>query len=193
MSENPNFENPSPIRERPERLTLVRAGALVLALGILSCLASVAYDHLHRPDHEVGRKVIGAPEAAHNPEWLNLQRHNPKQPLDEMVADAIRSHGLAAKTTQALTDITGNASSNPVDTFGKKLIRAQIWSNAGSTATVVVEESSDTNAPWYTVATITDPDATGEYWAIPRAYRVRLRVANYVTGTVQGNIEVYDD
>ena len=73
-------------------------------------------------------------------------------------------------------------------------VRVQVWSTAGSTAVVNVELQSSATAPWYPVAVITNPTATGEYWSIPRGINVRVNVvtANYVSGTILANLEGYN-
>jgi len=106
-----------------------------------------------------------------------------------------------AKSIVELNGVVATGASPGVDTFGHKLIRAQIWSSAGSVATVLVQcraSSPISNpgapvAPWYTVATITDPSAAGEYWSIPRSAGVRLNVSAWASGTIYGVVEIYND
>jgi predicted secreted protein len=70
-------------------------------------------------------------------------------------------------------------------------VRVQIWSSAGSVASVNVDVRSSSTAPWFTVATIANPSATGEYWSIPRAIDIRVNVTGYVSGTISANLEGY--
>ena len=71
-------------------------------------------------------------------------------------------------------------------------VRVQVWSAAGSVATVNIDVQSSATAPWYTVATIANPSASGEYWSIPRAINIRINVAAYTSGTISANLEGYN-
>lgn len=70
-------------------------------------------------------------------------------------------------------------------------IRVQVWSSAGSVATVTIDVRSSGTAPWYTVATISNPSTSGEYWSIPRSIDVRVNVSAYTSGTISANLEAY--
>lgn len=91
----------------------------------------------------------------------------------------------------ALDAVTTTGASATVDTFSHRLLRAQVWSAAGSVATVTVDMRSSTTAPWFTVLTITNPSSTGEYWSVPRGYQMRVNVSAYTSGTISSTIERY--
>lgn len=63
----------------------------------------------------------------------------------------------------------------------------QVYSDAGSTATVTIDVAPTATGPWYTVATITDPSATGETWSVPRSKYARINVT-HTAGNVRGCI-----
>lgn len=108
-----------------------------------------------------------------------------------------RTHGDLPSCV-AVDAVTTDTISSTVDTFGYKLIRAQVWSATTSVATITLEARSSENAPWFVIATITDPvgaDANGvagEYWALPRAYQYRMRVVR-TGGTISGTFERYNE
>jgi hypothetical protein len=91
----------------------------------------------------------------------------------------------------ALDQVTTTGASATVDTFSHRLLRAQVWSAAGSVATVTVDMRSNPSAPWFTVVTITNPSASGEYWSVPRGYQMRVNVSAWTSGTISATIERY--
>lgn len=91
-------------------------------------------------------------------------------------------------TTTSWTS-TGATNAYPIATCDT--VRVQIWSTAGSVATVTIDVRSSATAPWYTVATVINPSATGEYWAIPRSIDVRVNVSAWTSGTILANVEGY--
>jgi hypothetical protein len=66
----------------------------------------------------------------------------------------------------------------------------QVWSAAGSTATVILQCHSYISAPWYPCYTVTDPDATGKYFSVPWAFEWRLNLT-WTAGTIYGTIIPY--
>lgn len=107
---------------------------------------------------------------------------------------------FGAEPQLVLNGVTATGASSAVDTFGYKLIRVQIWSSLGATATVKIECSSVkagsaaiATTPWFPVATITDPTTTGEYWSVPRTAQVRVNVTAYTSGTIFAVLEKYND
>lgn len=97
-------------------------------------------------------------------------------------ADGLMLNGVT--TTGASAAVLGSAQ----DVYA---IDAQIWSSAGSEATVVIECRSYTTAPWWPCQTITNPNSTGVYYTLPMAFQYRLNVTNWVSGTIYGTIVVY--
>lgn len=88
------------------------------------------------------------------------------------------------------------------DVSGADRILIHVWSLAGSTSTVLVEQVGQQTAvgtpqspavpdPAFTTVTITNPSATGEYWSVPTATNVRVRVSAYTSGSIYANIEAY--
>ena len=70
------------------------------------------------------------------------------------------------------------------------LIRARIYSAAGSTATVVLEGAASlAGAPWFTLYTVTNPTATGDYVNVPMVGRLRARIPTWTAGTIHVSIE----
>lgn len=90
-----------------------------------------------------------------------------------------------------LNGVVTTGASDPVITQNWVDIDAQIWSAAGSVATVVIECKSYTSAPWYPCWTVTNPTATGVYYSLPRAAQYRLNVSAWTSGTIYGTIIVY--
>lgn len=93
----------------------------------------------------------------------------------------------------ALDAVTTTGASATVDAFSHRLLRAHVWSASTSVATVTIEVRSSTTAPWFTVATVTNPAnaSGGEYWSVPRCYQMRVNVSAYTSGTITATIERY--
>lgn len=63
-------------------------------------------------------------------------------------------------------------------------LQAHIYSTAGSSATVVVQGSTSSSGPWITLATVTNPSATGEcYQGTPLPY-MRANATARASGTL---------
>lgn len=101
-------------------------------------------------------------------------------------------------------ETAANTTGNWFDVSGADRVLVQVWSNAGSTATVTIEQSAQPVVvggfdpiravgvtPAFVVATITNPAATGEYWSVPSTGYVRLRVSGWAAGAVYGTVEAY--
>lgn len=84
------------------------------------------------------------------------------------------------------------ATSATIDTFGHRNLGVQIWSAAGSSAVVDVECRTGSTAPWYLCYTKSNPDATGVYVSLPRAYQYRVHISTWVSGIVSVNFERYN-
>ena len=93
----------------------------------------------------------------------------------------------------ALNAVTTTATSSTFDVSKSDVIRVQVWSAAGSVATVQVECRSRSDAPWFACVPsgITNPDATGEYWSLPLTMQVRVRVSAYTSGTISASVETH--
>lgn len=94
-----------------------------------------------------------------------------------------------AAVTTVLSAVTSTGASSAVDTGNAKYVRVQVFSAAGSTATVKIQQSTD-NAVWYDVATITDPSATGELWSVASVAFTRVNVTARAAGTITAKVEV---
>jgi hypothetical protein len=100
-----------------------------------------------------------------------------------MKADGLVLNGVTSTSTSASVNATKFPS-----------IDAQIWSASSSVATVLIECRSYTDpAPWFPCYTINNPDATGVYYTLPRAYQYRLRVSVYGSGTIYGTLITYSN
>lgn len=97
-------------------------------------------------------------------------------------------------TCLAIDASTTTTTGATVNTFGHRIIGTQVWSAAGSVATVQVECRSYASAPWWPCVNggVVNPDATGVYYTLPRAYQYRLRISAYTSGTISGTIERYN-
>jgi len=94
-----------------------------------------------------------------------------------------------------LNGVTSTATSILVSGIVAYGIDAQIWSAAGSTATVLIECRSYYTAPWYPCFTITNPDTgdttSSHYYSLPLAFQYRLRVSAWTAGTIFGTLILY--
>lgn len=68
---------------------------------------------------------------------------------------------LSAATTTNLNGATTTGAGTALP-FASPGVQAHIYSTAGSSATVVVQGAMSSSGPWYTLATVTNPSATGE-------------------------------
>jgi len=94
-----------------------------------------------------------------------------------------------AAVTTVLSAVTATGASAAQDTANAKYVRVHVYSAAGSTATVTIEQSTDASV-WYTVATITDPSATGELWSVASVAYTRVNVTVRASGTISAKVEV---
>lgn len=72
-------------------------------------------------------------------------------------------------------------------------IIVSVYSAAGATATTTISTAPTASGPWYVVATVTDPSATGEQWSIPRTNYVKFSVTAYTNGTIKACIGAWRD
>lgn len=130
-----------------------------------------------------------------------------------VVAKARRMTGLAlflcAMTLPALgylvtnlNGVTTTGAGDAVNTHGARYVSAQVWSAAGGTYTVKIQERQKTSdgstGPWLTVATMSDCDANGldgssavcEFHTITPAAETRLNVTARSSGTIYGVLSV---
>lgn len=91
---------------------------------------------------------------------------------------------------KAIDGAETNVDSSTVFTAPYSIVGAQIWSTAGSTATVEIQCRTSTVAPWYPCYTVSNPDATGYYPTLPRSYQYRAHLV-WTAGTVYVNFERY--
>ena len=84
---------------------------------------------------------------------------------------------------------TGQTASYPTE--NADTIRVHVFSDAGSTSTVTIEQSLASGGPWFVVATITNPSATGELWSLPRANYTRVKVTAYTNGNIRACISAW--
>jgi len=92
-----------------------------------------------------------------------------------------------------LNGVTATGPSATVITELYQNIDAQVWSASGSVATVTLECRTLPSAPWYPCQTVTNPDATGKYFNLARAYAYRWNVTAYSSGTIYASIVRYTD
>ena len=95
----------------------------------------------------------------------------------------------SAAVTTVLSAVTSTGASSAVDTGNAKYVRVHVYSAAGSSCTVKVQQSLD-NSVWYDVATITDPSATGELWSVASVAYTRVNVTARASGTISAKVEV---
>ncbi len=88
-----------------------------------------------------------------------------------------------------------NGSSAPIEVAGFSAVGTQIWSAAGSVATITIECSSDPNgavnsaSPWFPCTVRDNISATGEYVQQTRvANWVRATISNYTSGAIYVNL-----
>lgn len=87
----------------------------------------------------------------------------------------------AATTLLSAVTTTGAGTSYATKTTGS--LFAHVYSAAGASAVVVIQQSVN-GSIWNTVATITNPDATGELWHGPAAPFTRANVTSRSSGTL---------
>ena len=96
---------------------------------------------------------------------------------------------VSAAVTTALSAVSTTGASAAIDTGNAKYVRVAVFSAAGSSCTVQIQQSVD-NAVWFPVATITDPSAVGEIWSVASIAYTRVNVTARVSGTITAKIEV---
>lgn len=96
----------------------------------------------------------------------------------------------------AIDGVTTTTTSSTINSFGHRILGAQIWSAAGSVATVDVNcrsyASSTVTPPWYPCYSTTNPSAAGVYVSLPRAYQYQV-VVTWTSGTVYATFERYNN
>lgn len=103
-----------------------------------------------------------------------LKSTAPSTPVIACGATDTASSGAFAATADSAAYSTGEAN----------YIVVNVYSLAGSTASVLIQTAPTSSGPWFTVATVTDPSATGESWSIPRTQFTRISVTRSA-GTVK--------
>lgn len=95
----------------------------------------------------------------------------------------------AAAVTTVLNAVTTTGASPAQDTGNAKYVIVQVFSAAGSSCTVKIQQSTD-GSVWYDSASITDPSATGEVWSVAPVAYTRVNVSARVAGTITAKVEV---
>ena len=109
----------------------------------------------------------------------------------ETCSNSSSSPGGALPVCVAHDAVTTTGASATVNTAGYGVLRGQVWSAAGSVATVTIDARSSASSPWYTVVTVTNPGVSGEYWSLPKAFQYRINVSAYTSGTISTTLERY--
>ena len=109
-----------------------------------------------------------------------LKSTAPASPVIACGATDSAASGEFAATADSQVYSTGEAST----------IVVNVYSAAGSTASVLIQTAPTSAGPWYTVATVTDPSATGEAWSIPRTPFARISVTRS-SGTVKACLSAW--
>lgn len=98
-----------------------------------------------------------------------------------------------AKFSLPAAGTTTTTTGDSLNTANADVVNVAVYSSSTSTAVVVIEQSMSSTAPYYTVATVTNPTSVGEVWTVPRTQNTRVRVNSISVGTVFGEIEAYND
>lgn len=109
-----------------------------------------------------------------------LQSTAPANPTIACGATDTAGSGAFAATADSQVYSTGEAN----------YIVLNVYSVAGSTATVLIQTAPTSTGPWFTVAAVTDPSATGEPWSIPRTAFTRISVTRSA-GTVKACLSAW--
>ena len=102
---------------------------------------------------------------------------------------ALLALSAQAAVTTVLSAVSTTGASVAQDTGNAKYVRVHVYSAAGSSCTVLIQQSTN-NSVWYTVATITDPSATGEAWSVASIAYTRVNVSARVSGTITATMEI---
>lgn len=101
--------------------------------------------------------------------------------------------GTIALLSAATTTGVGSQPAAGTDVRDADVIHVQVWSAAGSVATVSVQCRSNTSAPWFDCVPggIVDPSTTGEYWDIPKTILIQCNVTAYTSGSINCQLETH--
>lgn len=94
-----------------------------------------------------------------------------------------------AAVYRVLSGVTTTGPSASIDTGAAKYVRVQVFSATTSTATVTIEQSLN-GSVWVTVATITNPDATGKGYTVQSLAYTRVNVTARAAGAITADVEV---
>jgi hypothetical protein len=91
---------------------------------------------------------------------------------------------------RAINTGTANMAVNSTGSTAGEDVWVQVWSSAGSTATVTIQSKTASDAPWGDAVAITNPPATGVnmYW-FPRLKYMRVVISGYSAGTVKVHVQ----
>ena len=96
---------------------------------------------------------------------------------------------MAEKSLISAQTTTGESSSIPIGSADT--INVQVWDTVGSGTSTTVIQEKNASGDWFTVATITDPDTTGELWGIPRADFMRVNVTACSSCSVSATVSAW--
>lgn len=101
--------------------------------------------------------------------------------------------GSIALLSAATTTGVGSQPSTGTDVRDADIIHVQVWSAAGSVATVSVQCKSAVSAPWFDCINggIVNPSASGEYWDIPKTIYIQCNVTAYTSGSINCQLETH--
>lgn len=91
---------------------------------------------------------------------------------------------LSAATWTNLPGVTTTGAGSPIAFTSTPGLQAHIYSTAGSSATVVVQGAMSSSGPWLTVATVTNPSATGECYQGTTFPHMRANATARASGTL---------
>ena len=82
-----------------------------------------------------------------------------------------------------LSAVAAPGASSAMDTADADYVHVQVYSAAGSTATVLIQQSVN-GTVWFDVVTMTDPSATGEIWSVAPIAYTRVNVTAWAAGAI---------
>lgn len=102
-----------------------------------------------------------------------------------LVLAVLASAGTAtAATWTNLNGVTTTGAGSTLAFTATPGLQAHIYSSAGSSATVVVQGSTSSSGPWITLATVTNPSATGECYQGTTLPYMRANATARASGTL---------
>jgi hypothetical protein len=99
--------------------------------------------------------------------------------------------------TVVLNAVSANTNSAVFDVSKASFVRVQVYSASTSSCIVLINMRANSTAPWFTVATITNPTGGaagtvgGEYWSVPLTMQIQIQVTTYASGNITAIIETH--